>query len=95
MYNTGVASGVDTAAVELQRLLQAQARELDAVLARFTEARTLLPRHSDTGWRGFAHFVYGLKLDELGSELARLHEHLSSALQQTRRAVVTLGSRVG
>jgi hypothetical protein len=95
MYSTGVASGVDNAAVELHRLLQAQARELDAVLARFTEARALFPRHSDTGWRGFAHFVYGLKLDELGSELARLHEQLSSALQQTRRAVETLGSRVG
>jgi hypothetical protein len=95
MYGTGLVSGVDDAAVELHRSLQAQARELDAVLARFTEARALLPRHSDDGWRGFAHFVYGLKLDELGSELARLHEHLSSALQQTRRAVGTLGNRVG
>lgn len=92
---TGLASGMDGAAVELHRLLEMQVRELDAVLARFTEARALLPRHSETGWRGFAHFLYGLKLDELGSELVRLHEQLSSALQQTRRAVDTLGSRVG
>jgi hypothetical protein len=95
MYGTGLASGVDEAAVELHRLLEAQARELDAVLARFIEARALLPHHSDTGWRGFAHFLYELKLDELGSELARLHEQLSSALRQTRRAADTLGSRVG
>ena len=95
MDGSGVAFGVDSAAVELHRLLVTQARELDAVLARFTEARALLPRHSGTGWHGFAHFVYGLKLDELGSELARLDEQLSSALQQTRRAADTLGSRVG
>ena len=95
MDGTDAAFGVDNAAAELHRLLLTQARELDAVLARFTEARALLPRHSDTGWRGFAHFVYGLKLDELGSELARLHEQLSSALRQTRRAADTLGSRVG
>lgn len=95
MYGTGLVSGVDDAAVELRRLLETQARELAAVLARFTEARALLPRHSDGGWRGFAHFFYGLKLDELGSELVRLHEELSSALSQTRRAIETLGSRVG
>lgn len=100
MDGTGWAFGVDQAAVEshrllLHRLLLAQAEELNAVLARFTEARALLPRHSDTGWHGFAHFVYGVKLDELGSELARLHEQLSSALRQTRRAADTLGSRVG
>ncbi|MEO6943396.1 MAG: hypothetical protein ABI053_01635 [Lacisediminihabitans sp.] len=95
MYGTGVVTGPDSAAIELRRLLEVQARELSVVLARLTDARALLPRQSDTGWRGFAHFFYGIKLDELASELARLHEQLSSALRQTQRAADTLGSRVG
>jgi hypothetical protein len=95
MYGSGVVTGIDPAAVELHRLLETQARELSAVLARFTEARGLLPRRSDAGWRGLAHFAYELKLDELRSELALLYDQLASAVRETRRAVDTLGSRVG
>ena len=89
------ALGMTEGSAQLRRLLETQARELDAVLARFTEARSLLPRHSDNSWRGLAHLFYELKLNELGSDLGRVHEQLSSALRQTRRAVDTLGDRVG
>jgi len=95
MYGSEVVTGIDPAAVELHGLLDEQARELSAVLARFAEARGLLPRRSDAGWRGLAHFAYELKLDELRSELALLHEQLASSLRETRRAVDSLGSRVG
>lgn len=97
----GAPGSADAEAVELRRALETQLWELDAVLARFTQARALLPRnpnggrHSGIAWKGLAHLLYEIGLDQLGAELERAHDQLGSAIQQSRRAIESLDRRVG
>lgn len=80
---------------ELSRALEEQARELNVVLSRLSEARLLMPTTTDSDWRGFAQIFYCLALVRLRSDLDAAHEQLSNALRETRHAVDSLGSRVG
>lgn len=87
--------GANAAATELRLALEHQARELDAVLTRFTEATGLMPTSPDREWRGLAQLFYSWALDRLRSDLTAADEHLRSSLHETRRAAESLGARVG
>lgn len=87
--------GADAAAIELRRALEHQARELDAVLTRFTEATNLMPTSPDSEWRGLAQLFYSWALDRLRSDLTAADGRLRSALHETRRAAESFGARVG
>ena len=71
--------GLQAATVELRQALEQQARELDAVLARFTDATRLMPTSPDREWRGLAQLFYGWALDRLRAELNGAEEQLRSA----------------
>lgn len=95
MYGGATSIEADSAVIELRLALDEQARELDAVFARFTHARLLMPTSPAREWRGLAQLVYELSLAALGSELDAAEEHLGAALHETRRAAESLGGRVG
>lgn len=99
MYGAVASTAMDgeaaAAAGELLRALEEQGRELDAVLSRFTEARLLLPASTEHGWRGLAQLFYSWALDRLRADLDAAHEQLTAAVHETRRAVHSLGDRVG
>jgi hypothetical protein len=80
---------------ELHSALEEQERALDAVLSLFTEARLLLPANTDNGWRGLAQLFYRFALDRLRADLNHAHEHLRTALHDTRQAANTLVDHAG
>ena len=95
MFGAATSIEAGAAAIELRQALDEQARELDAVLARFMHARKLMPQNPPLEWRGPARLFYGWALDRLGSELATAEETLRSAIRETRRAAESLSDRVG
>lgn len=95
MYGGAASFEAVASVTELRQSLEEQARELDAVLSRFTRARLLVPPRSDDGWRGLAQLFYDWALARLVSDLDIAQEQLTAAVRQTRRALESLDNRVG